>query len=327
MAHRNMRRFLQVLLLSACCAASLLRAADFPARPVRIVLPAAPGGAYDVLLRGRGIGARLTEAWGQQVVVDNRPGAAGIIGTDIVARSAPDGHTLLLVTTGFATNPSLYDRLPYRTPDDFSPITIVAIAPNVLVVHPAVTKLTGSEFLSLMKQRPGQFNYASSGSGSGGHLSMELLKRMAGLDVAHVPYKSAGPALNDVIGGHVHMMITAVGSALTHINNGRLKPVVVTGARRSTALPDVPTVSESGLPQYVVTGWYGLFGPRGMSPHLVTKIHRDVLAALSIRDISSHMNAFGFEIGGLPPQEFSRYIVSEMKRWGTVIREGNIRAD
>jgi tripartite-type tricarboxylate transporter receptor subunit TctC len=313
--------------LLACAIADAATVDRFPEKPVRIVLPAAPGGAYDVLLRGRGINNLLVQRWGQQVVVDNRPGGGGVIGTAIVASAVPDGYTLLLVTTGFATNPFLQKQLPYSTPGDFTPVTILGAAPNVLVAHPSIPAAGFREFLALARDRSARLNYASSGSGSGGHLSMELLKRMAGIDALHVPYKSAGPALTDVIAGHVQLLITATASAIPHIKTGRLKPLAVTSPMRTSVLPDIPTIAESGVAGYAVEGWYGVFGPRGMPAALTARLHRDLASAVSDPDVAAHFRAYGFEPKGTSPAEFSAYIAAEMKKWGQVIREAGITAD
>jgi len=302
-------------------------AREFPNRPVRIVLPAAPGGAYDVLLRGRGINNVLIQRWGHQIVVDNRAGGGGIIGTEIVARAVPDGHTLLLVTTGFVTNPFLRRQLPYQTPADFSPITILGAAPNVLVAHPSLAASSAKEFIALARDPNGKLTYASSGTGSGGHLSMELLKRMTGIGVLHVPYKSAGPAVTDLIAGHVQLLITATASAIPHIKTARLRALAVTSPRRTAVLPDVPTLAESGAAGYAVEGWYGILGPRGIPSATVAALHRDLAAAVSDADVLAHFNAYGVETGGMPPEEFGRYLSGEMKRWGELIHQLGIKAD
>lgn len=321
------RRMARALGLAAMAIMGVASAADFPVRPVRIVLPAAPGGAYDVLLRGRGINELLVQRWGQQIVVDHRPGGSGVIGTSIVASAPADGYTLLLVTTGFVTNPFLRKSLPYATPGDFTPVTMLGAAPNVLVAHPSVPAASFREFVALARDRAGQLNYASSGAGSGGHLSMELLKRMTGIELLHVPYKSAGPAMTDVIAGHVQVLITATATAIPHIKAGRLKPLAVTSSSRISALPDLPTIAESGVPGYVVEGWYGIFGPRGMSAGLVDRLHADFAASVADPGVAAHYRTYGFEPKGTPPKAFGDYIVAEMKKWGEVIRGAAITAD
>jgi tripartite-type tricarboxylate transporter receptor subunit TctC len=333
MAGLNLHARRRIALYAATCAMSFMACvssslgADFPTRPVRIVLPAAPGAAYDVLLRGRGINAHLTQKWGYQIVVDNRPGGSGIIGTEIVARSAPDGHTLLLVTTAFTTNPFLQKKLPYATPSDFTPICMVASAPNVLVAHPAVAVSNGKELIALARDKPGQLTYASSGAGSGGHLSMELLKRMAGIDILHIPYKSASPALTDLIGGQVQLLFTAIASAIPHIRSNRLKALMVSSARRAPALPETPTVAESGVPGYAVDGWYGILGPKGIPKPVVQKINQDLAAVLAMPDVIAHLGAYGFEAGGSSPDEFERYIKNELAKWEPIIRAAGIRVE
>lgn len=324
----RMRRMAQAFgLLGAIAIMGMAAAADFPIRPVRIVLPAAPGGAYDVLLRGRGINELLVQRWGQQIVVDNRPGGGGVIGTSIVASAPPDGHTLLLVTTGFVTNPFLRKNLPYATPGDFTPITLLGAMPNVLVSHPSVPAANFKEFLALAHDRAARLSYASSGSGSGGHLSMELLKRMTGIELLHVPYKSAGPAMTDVIAGHAQVLITATATAIPHIKAGRLKPLGVTSSARISALPDLPAIAEFGVPGYVVEGWYGIFGPRGVPSGLVNRLHADFAAAVADPGVAAHYRTYGFEPKGTPPKAFGDYIIAEMKKWSEVIRGAGITAD
>ena len=307
------------------CAAYAAPAQEFPTRPVRIVVPSTPGGGLDVIARA--IAPALTEKWKQQIVIDNRAGAGGIIGTDIVAKSAPDGHTLLLVTVGFATNPFIYRQLPYSTPADFTPITILGTAPNVLVAHPTVAAHSVKDLINLAREKPGQLTYASSGVGSGGHLSMELLQRMAGIRLIHVPYKGAGAATAAVVAGETQFLFTATGAAIPQIRSNRLRALAVTGASRADVLPEVPTVAESGLPGYAAIGWYAMFGPGRMPQRLINRIYDDVLAVIRRNDVAARIRALGFDYSAMPPEEFSRFVAKELATWGPVIKDAGIRAD
>ncbi len=310
------------LIAAAACAAF---AQEFPSRPVRIVVPSTPGGGLDVLARA--VTPALTEKWKQQIVVDNRAGAGGIIGTEIVAKSAPDGHTLLLVTVGFVTNPFIYRRLPYSTPQDFTPITILGTTPNVLVAHPSLPVQRVKDLIALARDKPGQLAYASSGVGTGGHLSMELFRRMAHIEFIHVPYKGAGAATAAVVAGETQLLITAIGAAIPQIRTNRLRALAVTGTSRATVLPDVPTVAESGLPGYAAVGWYAMFGPGRMPKQLVNKIYSDVLGAIRRPNVATQIHTLGFDYGALPPDEFGRFVSKEMETWGPVIKEAGIHAE
>jgi tripartite-type tricarboxylate transporter receptor subunit TctC len=305
--------------------ACAVTAQEFPVRPVRIVVPSTPGGGLDVIARA--ITPALTEKWKQQIVVDNRAGAGGIIGTEIVAKSAPDGHTLLLVTTGFVTNPFIYAHLPYSTPQDFTPITILGTAPNVLVAHPSVPVNSVKELINLARDKPGQLTYGSSGVGTGGHLSMELLQRLAHIQLIHVPYKGAGAATVATVAGQTQFLFTATGAAIPQIRANRLRALAVTSASRSDVLPEVPTVAESGLPGYAAVGWYAMFGPGRMSKQLVNKIYADVLAVIRRPDVAAQIRTSGFDYGALPPEEFSRFIAKELATWGAVVKEAGVRAE
>jgi tripartite-type tricarboxylate transporter receptor subunit TctC len=301
------------------------RAADFPVRPVRLVVPSTPGGALDIIARV--ISPALMEKWGQQIVVDDRAGAGGIIGTEIVARSAPDGHTLLIVAPGFATNPFLVKNLPYDTANDFTPVILVAVSANALVAHPSLPVHTVRELIALAKEKPGQLNYASSGTGSTGHLCMELLKRMTGISLVHVPYKGAGAATASVVAGQTPLLFTAVGAVIPHVRANRLRALGVAGAKRSGAMPEVPTIAEAGVVGYAVDNWYAVVGPRNIPAATTGRINRDILDVLKMPDISSRIAALGFEAAGLSPQETGNYISREMKTWRTVINEAAIQAD
>lgn len=311
--------------LAALLLGAATQAAEFPSRPVRIVIPSTPGGALDVLARI--LSPKLTVKWGQQMVIDNRPGAAGIVGSEIAANASPDGHTLLLVATGYTANPFMYQKLPYETPKDFAPVTVIGWAPNVLVVHPQLPVRNVKELIALAKEKPGQLNYASSGVGTGGHLSMALFTRLAGIDVVHVPYKGAGAATAAVVGGQSQLLFTATGAALPQVKSGRLKALAVTSAKRVPSFPDVPTVAEAALPGYEVDGWYAMLAPGKTPKPVIDRIYRDVVDVMKMPDVSAQIQAAGFDVGGLPPAELARYIDSELKKWGTVIKEAGIRAD
>jgi tripartite-type tricarboxylate transporter receptor subunit TctC len=313
-----------VAAFAAACAFPV-RSADFPSRPIRVVVPSTPGGALDVLVRL--LSPKLTGTWNQQIVIDNRAGAAGIVGSEIVAKSAPDGHTLLVVATGYSANPFLYQKLPYETPKDFAPITVMAWAPNVLVIHPSVPAKNIKELIALAKTKPDQLNYASSGVGTGGHLSMALLTRTAGIELVHVPYKGAGAAVAAVVANQSQILFTATGAAMPQIKNGRVRAIGVTSAKRVRALPDVPTVAESGLPGFVVDGWYAMLAPGKTPKPVIDRIYHDVSSALKTPDVTAMIEADGFEVGGIPPAEFGRYIDSELKKWGTIIKEAGIKAE
>ncbi len=321
MAHAVRGAFVIML----ACAGFAAPAQDFPLRPVRIVVPSTPGGALDVIARA--VAPALTEKWKQPIVIDNRAGAGGIIGTEIVAKSAPDGHTLLLATTGFVTNPFIYKQLPYATPGDFTPITILGTAPNVLVVHPSIAVHSVKDLINLARDKPGQLTYGSSGVGSGGHLSMELLQRMARIQLIHVPYKGAGAATGAVVAGQAQFLITATGAAIPQIRGNRLRALAVTGAARSDTLPDVPTVAESGLPGYSAVGWYAMFGPGRMANRLLMKIYEDVLGILKRPEMAAQIRTLGFDIDAITPEAFSRLVAKDLATWSAVIKDAGIRAE
>ncbi len=300
-------------------------AADYPQRPVRIVVPSSPGGALDVLART--IAPVLMERWGQQIVVDNRAGAGGIIGTEIVARSAPDGQTLLLVAPGFATNPFLVKNLPYDSARDFTAITMIASSANALVAHAALPVRTVKELIALARNQPGQLNYASSGTGSTGHLCMELLMRMTAIKLTHVPYKGAGAATAALVAGQTPLLFTAVSAVIAQVKANRLNALAVAGAKRSRAMPELPTVAESGVPGYAVDNWYALLGPRNMPPAITGKIQRDIADVLKIPEVSTRIGSVGFDAAGLSPADTAGYLAREMNNWRAVIKEAAIRAD
>ena len=318
-----MRRTLTGAVVVGLCGAAL--AQPYPTRPIRLIVPYPPGGATDVIARG--IGEKVSQTIGQQVVVDNRGGGGQIIGTDLVAKSAPNGYTILLPSVTHAINPGLHGKLPYDSMRDFAAVSLVASSPNVLVLHPSVAARTTKELIALAKSRPGQLNYASSGNGSGGHLAAELFKTMTNTDMTHVPYKGGGPAYVDLVAGQVNLMFTSPVATLPHVKAGRLRALATTGARRASALPDLPTIAEAGLTGYEASLWYGILTPAGTSPAIVSLLHKHIVAALAQADFKERMAPLGVDIIGSTPETFRKHIEQETAKWTRVIKAANIRPD
>ncbi len=296
--------------------------AGFPNRAVRIVIPSPPGGGTDLV--SRTVAQRLTETWGQPVIVDNRPGANGIIATDFGAKSKPDGHTLLVVIAIHAINLSLYRQLPYDTVAHFAPVSLMAQYPFILTIHPSLPAKSVRELISLAQARPGQLSYASSGNGSGPHLGFELFKTMAKVDWVHVPYKGAGPANVDLMAGQVQAMFNNFAAAIAHIKSGRLRVLAVTSAQRSPLRPDLPTLAESGFPEFDVTGWYALLAPAGTPPAILTKVQTDVAGALRLPAVRTRLSSEGAEPVGSTPEEFEKFLAAEIRKWAKVIKDANV---
>jgi tripartite-type tricarboxylate transporter receptor subunit TctC len=303
-------------------------AAKFPDKPVRMIIPFPPGGGTDTL--GRPIAQKLTERWHQQVVVDNRGGAGGIIGSELTAKSPPDGYTIMLGTNGtHGINQSLYRRLPYDTLGNFTPITMVALTPNILVLHPSVSARSVKELIALAKAKPGQLNYGSAGNGSNPHLAGELFKSMAGVNITHVPYKGAGPALTDLLAGHMQVMFANAPVALPQIKAAKLRALATTSEKRSrlSALSDFPTIAESGVPGYEADTWYGMFAPAGVPPALLKTLSTDVAAVLLLPEMKNRFANEGADVVGNSAEQFSRIVKSEIAKWAKVIKETGIQAD
>jgi len=298
----------------------------YPAKPIRIVVPFPAGGATDILARAAA--QRLTEAWGQSVVVDNRPGAGGNIGAELVAKSAPDGYTLLMGTVGtHAINASLYAKMPYDHVKDFAPVILVAGVPNVLVVNPAVPANSVQELIAYAKANPGKLNFASSGSGTSIHLSGELFKVMAGVQMTHVPYKGSAPALQDLIGGQVQLMFDNLPPSLPQIKAGKLRALGVTSAARAPALPDTPTIAESGLPGFEASSWFGLLAPAGTPPAVIARLNGEVAAWLGTPEAKEKLLALGANAAGGTPEDFAKHIAAETAKWAKVVRESGAKVD
>ena len=315
------------LALSAFPVAGLAQA--YPNRSVRLVVPFPAGGTTDILARA--MAQKLTESLGQAFVVDNRPGAGGNIGADIVAKSTPDGYTLLMGTVGtHAINPGLYPKMPYDHVKDFAPVVLVAGVPNVLVVNPGVPVKTVAELVALARDKPGTINFASSGSGTSIHLSGELFKSLTGTQITHVPYRGSSPALTDLIGGQVQIMFDNLPSAMPHIKGGKLRAIALTSSKRAPALPDVPTIAESGvasLASFDATSWFGVFAPAGTPRDVVLKINADANKALQSAEMKEKLLSQGAEAVGNTPEYFADYIKAETTKWAKVVRDSGAKVD
>ncbi len=317
-----MKRIALVLAL----AAPLACAQTFPERPVRFVVGFTPGGPSDILARA--LGQKLAERFGQQVIVENRPGAGGNIAAELVAKSAADGYTWLLGNNSIlATNQSLYQKLGYDPVADFAPVALVAIQPNILVVNPGVDARSVKELIALAKAHPGELNYASSGSGAAAHLAGELFKAMTGVQMQHIPYKGAQPALTDVIAGQAQLMFATSASVIPYIKAGRLRALAVTSARRSASVPELPTVAEAGVPGFEAITWHGVVVPAATAATVVERINRDIVAVLHLADLRERLESLGAEISTGTPRDFADYIAREIPKWAKVVRDSGARAE
>jgi tripartite-type tricarboxylate transporter receptor subunit TctC len=318
------RRSLAIAAL-ALFASAFAQAQEYPARTIRVIVPFSPGGAVDGPMRlvAQGLGKRL----GQSVVVENKPGAGATIGTDIVAKAPADGYTLLLASQTNAISATLYAKLPFDPIEDFAPITLIGREPGVVVVNPAVPATTLAEFIAYVKERPGQVDFASSGNGSGQHLFAAMLASKTGMKMNHIPYKGSGQATTDLLAGVVAMAIPGTAGMVGHIKAGKLRALAVTGAARSPQLPDVPTVMESGVPDYEAYVWMGLLAPKRTPPAIIDRLQREVSAVLAEDEVRRYMAGAGIEIVGSQPAEFDRFFRHEKEQWAKVIRETGAKVD
>jgi tripartite-type tricarboxylate transporter receptor subunit TctC len=322
----NAKSLSTVLHLLLCAWLPHAQAQNYPARTVRFIVPYPPGGATDII--SRAIGAKLTGALGQQFIVDNRPGGGQKIGTGLAARAPADGYTMLLVSVTHSINPGLDPKLPYDSIRDFAPVTLVASSPNALVTHPSVPARTVKELIALARAQPGKLNMATSGVGSGGHLAGAYFQSLTNTRMTTVPYKGGGPAYVDLFAGQVDLMFTSPNPTLAYARAGKLRALGLSGAKRSPAAPELPTLAEAaGLPGYEASLWYGVMLPAGTPRDLVQLLHSEIVKALQARDVREPWSAATLEIVGGTPEEFAAYLKSEIAKWGKVIREANIRAD
>ena len=317
------RSFAAAVLMANAVTGAL--AQDYPSRPIRIVVPFSPGGAVDGPMRV--IAQEMSKRLGAGVIVENKPGAGATIGTDAVAKSPPDGYTLLLSSQTNAISATLYPKLSYDPVEDFTPISLIGREPGVVVVNPSLPVKTFQEFVAYVKERPGKIDYASSGNGSGQHLFTALLASMTGMKMNHVPYRGSGQATTDLLGGQVQMAIPGTAGMVGHIKAGKLRALAVTGAKRSPQLPDVPTVMESGVPGYEAYVWMGLMAPKGTPASIVDKLQREVMHALSTDEVKTYMATAGIEIVGSTPSEFGAFFRAEKERWAKVVRETGAKID
>ena len=315
-----------VVIVSVVLAAmpSLATAQAYPAKPIRWISPWPAGGANDIF--SRAIGQRIGESLGQQVLVDNRPGAAGTIGSDIAAKAPADGYTLVMGSSPtHAIAPALYPALPYDPLRDFSAVTLVGSVPNVLVLHPSVPAKTVKEFIAVAKARPGKLNFASTGNGTSQHLSAELFKFMAGLDMVHIPYKGTAPALTELVAGQVDLAFENMPALIPHIQAGRLRALAVTTTKRSAVMPELPTIAEAALPGYDASVWFGVFAPVGTPRPVIDRLHGEILKALQTQDLKSRMVAMGTDVSGMGPDDFSAYVRKEIPKWANLVKAAGVK--
>jgi tripartite-type tricarboxylate transporter receptor subunit TctC len=317
--------FLNIFLALFAAMADIAQAADYPAGPVRAIVPYAPGGGTDIIARQ--LGARLTERWGYPLVVDNRAGAATVIGTELAARAAPDGYTLLITTGTHAVNATLVKKLPFDPIKSFEPVTLLGTAANVLVVHPSMPAKNVKEFIALAQTRPGSINYSSSGNGGTGHLAMEMLKLAAGVNITHIPYKGAGPAVTALVAGEVATSITNLIAAMPMIKANRMRVLAVTSGKRSVALPNVPTIAESGYAGFDASGWFAVYAPAKTPRAIIGKLAEDFRTVVKLPEVQQGLAAQGAEAAASTPEDLAKWTASEVERWRRVLSASGIKAE
>jgi tripartite-type tricarboxylate transporter receptor subunit TctC len=321
--NRYLSRLLCVALLAACAGGVFAQA--YPVKPVRVVVPSSAGGGTDIVARI--IAPELSKRLGQQVIIDNRPGAGTMIGIEVAAKSAPDGYTLLMGLSTLAINSALYKKVPYDPVRDFAPVTQAVSSASIIVVHPSVPAKTVKELIAFARARPGQMNYASAGTGTYPHMTMELFLSMAKLKMVHIPYKGTGPAMIDMLAGHTAVMAATVLTGMPQIRAGRLRPLGITSAARSAVAPEIPTISEAGLPGFESVQWYGMLAPAQTPKEIVSRLHAEMVRILQQPEVKERFAGDGADPVGNTPEEFSRYIQSELVKWSKVAREAGIKPE
>ena len=324
---RSDRAALWIICALAAAGSAIAAGADdekstYPSHPVRFIIPFPPSGGTDIV--GRVIGQKLNAALGQQFIIDNRGGAAGTIGAGLAAHAAADGYTIMLATASFAISAGFYKTLPYDSTRDFDAVGRVASGPLLFVVHPSVPVHSVRELIALARSSPGKLNYASGGEGGINHLPAEMFKNMTGVRMTQIPYKGAGPALTALLAGEVQLMIATLGSSLAHVHAGKLRALAVAGARRSSLLPELPTVAESGVTGYEADNWYGVLAPRGTPPSIIQLLNKEIVNAIGREDVREQFVALGFEPASSTPAQFANYVKSEIAKWGRVIKDSGI---
>jgi tripartite-type tricarboxylate transporter receptor subunit TctC len=318
-------RWANILTLLLCWPFAALAQAPYPTKPIRLITPFAPGGSTTAV--GRVIGQKLTESWGHNVIIDNRPGGNTIIGTDALAKAAPDGYTMLLTTNAHVINPSLFAKLPYDPIKDFAPVGNVYSSEFVLVINTAVPANNLQELIALAKAKPGQLNYATTGAGGSGHLANEMFAMLAGIKTQHIPYKGAGPAMVDLIGGQIQMFINNPLTVIGHIKNGRMKGIAVTGDARMPTLPQVPTFTEAGLPGMDVKPWFCILAPAGTPKPIVSKLSTEIARIMVLSDVQDFLARQGMDVFSSTPEQLAALMKTDMARWAKFIKTANIRLD
>jgi tripartite-type tricarboxylate transporter receptor subunit TctC len=314
-------------LLAAGCAllGTGVAAQSFPEKPVTMVAPFPAGGSVDLVARA--VAREMGDIWKQPVLVSNRPGASGNIGVEAVVRAAPDGYTILMGTTALSSSPAVYAKLPYDVQRDLAPVSLVVRMTNILVVHPSVPARSVKELVALAKARPGMLTSASAGVGSSNHMALVLFTMMSGTDISHIPYKGAAPAVTDVIGGHAHMTFAPIAAVVAPIQSGRMRALAVTAATRSALFPELPTVAEAGVPGYDASGWNAMLAPRTVPRDIIARIHQTLVESLRTPRVKEIMATSGAEAVGSSPDEFARFLQSEMVKWGKVVRAAGIKSE
>lgn len=324
----NFAKVLSTIFFSTAISVAVLPASAaslYPAKPIKLVVPFSPGGAADSMARA--LSEKLSINLGQTVIVENKPGAGTMIASESVARSAPDGYTLLLAASSLTINPALYPKVPFDAVKDFAPV-ILAVSPvHVLVVRNDLPVKSVAELIKLAKDKPNGLNYGSVGNGTSTHLEMELFKSMSGTQLLHVPYKGSSPALTDMMGGQLQVMFDAAASAMPHVQSGKLRALAITSAKRSNMMPDLPTVAESGLPGYEATPWLGLLAPTGTSPEIVNRLNKEVTNVLAMPEIKEKYKGLGLEIIGGTPQQFAEFIKTDLAKWSKVVKDSGAKID